>query len=68
MPESLPQGMDRIEELVARLPSAPDANFRDDALALVQLLFDLHRQGLANDGNRRPDRTLGIRNGDATRR
>ncbi len=39
--------MDRIEELVARLEAAPDASLRADALALVQLLLDLHRQGLA---------------------
>jgi Fe-S cluster biogenesis protein NfuA len=39
--------MDRIEELVARLEAAPDASLRGDALALVQLLLDLHRQGLA---------------------
>jgi Fe-S cluster biogenesis protein NfuA len=49
MPEAmpLPQGMDRIEELVARLEAAPDASLRGDALVLVQLLLDLHRQGLA---------------------
>jgi Fe-S cluster biogenesis protein NfuA len=49
MPEamSLPQGMDRIEELVSRLEAAPDASLRADAMALVQLLLDLHRQGLA---------------------
>jgi Fe-S cluster biogenesis protein NfuA len=46
-PMPLPQGMDRIEELVARLEAAPDASFRADAMALVQLLLDLHRQGLA---------------------
>jgi Fe-S cluster biogenesis protein NfuA len=46
-PMALPQGMDRIEELVARLEAAPDASLRGDALALVQLLLDLHRQGLA---------------------
>lgn len=49
MPETmpLPQGMDRIEELVARLEAAPDASLRADAMALAQLLLDLHRQGLA---------------------
>ncbi len=49
MPEAmtLPHGMERIEELVARLEAAPDASLRGDALALVQLLLDLHRQGLA---------------------
>jgi Fe-S cluster biogenesis protein NfuA len=49
MPETmpLPQGMDRIEELVARLEAASDASLRADAMALVQLLLDLHRQGLA---------------------
>src|ERR1700722_14567052 len=46
-PTPLPQGMDRIEELVARIEGAADPTFRDDALALVQLLLDLHRQGLA---------------------
>jgi Fe-S cluster biogenesis protein NfuA len=46
-PMALPQGMDQIEELVARLEAAPDASLRADALALVQLLLDLHRQGLA---------------------
>lgn len=46
MPERPPEGMDRIEELVARLEAAPDAGLRADALALVQLLLDLHRQGL----------------------
>jgi Fe-S cluster biogenesis protein NfuA len=39
--------MDQIEELVARLEGAADPNLRADALALVQLLLDLHRQGLA---------------------
>jgi Fe-S cluster biogenesis protein NfuA len=39
--------MDRIEELVARIEGAADPSLRDDALALVQLLLDLHRQGLA---------------------
>jgi Fe-S cluster biogenesis protein NfuA len=48
MPEPTPpEGMDRIEELVARLEGAADPSLRDDALALVQLLLDLHRQGLA---------------------
>ncbi len=47
MPGSLPDGMDRIEELVAGIDAAPDAKLRADALALVQLLLDLHRQGLA---------------------
>lgn len=47
MPERPPEGMDRIEELVARLEAAPDAGLRADALSLVQLLLDLHRQGLA---------------------
>src|ERR1700722_8191444 len=46
-PTPLPQGMDRIAELVARIEGAADPTFRDDALALVQLLLDLHRQGLA---------------------
>jgi Fe-S cluster biogenesis protein NfuA len=46
-PTPLPQGMERIEELVARIEAAPDAGLRADALALVQLLLDLHRQGLA---------------------
>jgi Fe-S cluster biogenesis protein NfuA len=46
-PTPLPQGMDRIEELVARIEGAADPSLRDDALALVQLLLDLHRQGLA---------------------
>lgn len=46
-PTPLPQGMDRIEELVARIEGAADPALRDDALALVQLLLDLHRQGLA---------------------
>jgi Fe-S cluster biogenesis protein NfuA len=46
-PVSLPQGMDRIEELVARLEAAPDASLRADALGLVQLLLDLHREALA---------------------
>jgi len=46
-PTPLPEGMDRIEELVARIEGAADPRLRDDALALVQLLLDLHRQGLA---------------------
>src|SRR5579885_3159560 len=46
-PTPLPQGTDRIEELVARIEGAADPQLRDDALALVQLLMDLHRQGLA---------------------
>ncbi len=46
-PTPLPQGMDQIEELVARIEGAADPALRDDALALVQLLLDLHRQGLA---------------------
>jgi Fe-S cluster biogenesis protein NfuA len=45
-PMPLPEGMDRIEELVARIEGAADPNLRADALALVQLLLDLHRQGL----------------------
>lgn len=48
MPEApLPEGMDRIEELVACIEGAADPGLRDDALTLVQLLLDLHRQGLA---------------------
>jgi Fe-S cluster biogenesis protein NfuA len=46
-PAPLPQGMDQIEELVGRLEAAADPNLRSDALSLVQLLLDLHRQGLA---------------------
>lgn len=46
-PTPLPQGMDQIEELVARIEGAADPDLRDNALALVQLLLDLHRQGLA---------------------
>jgi Fe-S cluster biogenesis protein NfuA len=46
-PTPLPQGMDQIEELVARIERAADPNLRADALSLVQLLLDFHRQGLA---------------------
>jgi Fe-S cluster biogenesis protein NfuA len=46
MAETLPSGIDRIEELVTRLEGASDEKLRSDALALVQLLLDLHREGL----------------------
>lgn len=47
LPPTPPPGMDRIEELVARIDGASDPSLRADALELIQLLLDLHRQGLA---------------------
>jgi Fe-S cluster biogenesis protein NfuA len=70
MPEpTLPQGMDRIEELVARIEEAADPSLRDDALTLVQVLLDLHRQGLARIieiAGRNPAGTNGAATGSAS--
>src|ERR1044072_48999 len=44
--KELQQGMQRVEGLIRKIESSPDATARDSALELVQALMDFHGAGL----------------------